>query len=161
MQPGLDARAFVWGRRAARFGGSFNRIGRPALYISLAPETALREAHQVGTLQPTTLVAYDADIGPLVDGGDAAVLKSFGILAEDLRDASWRDHMLSGRTVPTQDLAEAAISQGYAGLLVPSFARGASADACNLVLWAWKHGITVIDNENRLGFFDHCLVFSD
>ncbi|MBU0773728.1 MAG: RES domain-containing protein, partial [Alphaproteobacteria bacterium] len=71
----------VWSREplsgegAARFGGRFNRIGRIALYTSLAPETALREANQVGTLQPTTLVAYQADIGPLLDGRDAAALQ--------------------------------------------------------------------------------------
>ncbi|MGB3352545.1 MAG: RES domain-containing protein, partial [Mycobacterium sp.] len=75
----------VWSREplsgegAARFGGRFNRIGRIALYTSLAPETALREANQVGTLQPTTLVAYQADIGPLVDGRDVAALRPFGI----------------------------------------------------------------------------------
>ena len=75
----------VWSREplsgegAARFGGRFNRVGRAALYASLAPETALREANQVGTLQPTTLVAYQADIGPLLDGRDTAALQPFEI----------------------------------------------------------------------------------
>ena len=32
------------------------------LYTSLSIMTALREANQVGSLQPTTLVSYDADI---------------------------------------------------------------------------------------------------
>ncbi len=42
----------VWSREplsgegAARFGGRFNRIGRIALYTSLAPETALREVNR-------------------------------------------------------------------------------------------------------------------
>lgn len=139
------------GEGAARFGGRFNRIGRPALYTSLAPETALREANQVGTLQPTTLVAYQADIGPLLDGRDTAALQPFYVAPAALSDPSWRDKMLSGQSVPTQDLAEAAIGKGYAGIVVPSYARGASADSLNLVLWVWDGRITLVDDDDRLG----------
>mgnify|MGYP001250931317 FL=1 len=126
-------------------------MGRTALYTSLAPETALREANQAGTLQPTTLVAYQADIGPLLDGRDTAALHPFGITPAELADPSWRDRMLSGKPVPTQDLAEAAIAQGYAGIVVPSYARGAPADALNLVLWDWDGRITLVDDDDRLG----------
>ncbi len=139
------------GEGAARFGGRFNRIGRPALYTSLAPETALREANQVGTLQPTTLVAYEADIGPLLDGVDIAALEPFQISPAELADPSWRDRMLSGKPVPTQELAEAAIAQGFAGIVVPSYARGAPADALNLVLWDWEERIKLVDDDDRLG----------
>jgi len=139
------------GEGAARFGGRFNRIGRPALYTSLAPETALREANQVGTLQPTTLVAYEADIGPLLDGVDIAALEPFQISPAELADPSWRDWMLSGKPVPTQELAEAAIAQGFAGIVVPSYARGAPADALNLVLWDWEERIKLVDDDDRLG----------
>ena len=41
------------GAGAEKYGGRINRVGRPALYTSLDPDTALREANQVGTLQPT------------------------------------------------------------------------------------------------------------
>ena len=139
------------GEGAARFGGRFNRIGRPALYTSLAPETALREANQVGTLQPTTLVAYEADIGPLLDGVDIAALEPFQKSPAELADPSWRDRMLSGKPVPTQELAEAAIAQGFAGIVVPSYARGAPADALNLVLWDWEERIKLVDDDDRLG----------
>ncbi|MDF8333680.1 RES family NAD+ phosphorylase [Novosphingobium cyanobacteriorum] len=139
------------GKGAARFGGRFNCSGRPALYTSLAPETALREANQVGTLQPTTLVAYQADIGPLLDGRDTAALQPFGMAPEELADPSWRDRMFSGRPVPTQDLAEAAIAQGFVGIVVPSYARGAPAEAINLVLWDWAKRITFVDDDDRLG----------
>jgi RES domain-containing protein len=107
--------------------------------------------HQAGTLQPTTLVAYQADIGPLLDGRDTAALHPFGITPAELADPSWRDRMLSGKPVPTQDLAEAAIAQGYAGIVVPSYARGAPADALNLVLWDWDGRITLVDDDDRLG----------
>lgn len=53
--------------------------------------------------------------------------------------------------MPTQDLAEAAISKGFAGIIVPSFARGARADALNLVLWRWDAMLSLIDDDNRLG----------
>ena len=145
------SRAPLSGEGAARFGGRFNRIGRPALYTSLAPETALREANQVGTLQPVTLVAYRADIGPLLDGRAAVALKPFGMTPADLADPCWRDRMLSGKPVPTQELAEAAIAQGFAGIVVPSYARGAPADALNLVLWAWYGKLELVDDEDRLG----------
>lgn len=145
------SRAPLSGEGAARFGGRFNRIGRPALYTSLAPETALREANQVGTLQPTTFVAYQADIGPLLDGRDAAVLEAFGLAPAELADPAWRDRMLSGKPVPTQELAEAAVAQGYVGIVVPSYARGAPADALNLVLWGWEGRITLVDDDDRLG----------
>lgn len=145
------SRAPLSGEGAARFGGRFNRLGRPALYTSLAPETALREANQVGTLQPTTLVAYQADIWPLLDGRDTAALEPFGMAPAALADPSWRDRMLSGKPVPTQELAEAAIAHGYVGIIVPSYARGAPVDALGLVLWDWEARITLIDDDDRLG----------
>lgn len=145
------SRTSLLGEGAARFGGRFNRIGRPALYTSLAPETALREANQVGTLQPTTLVAYRADVGPLLDSRDLAALEPFHVSPADLADPSWRDRMLSGKPVPTQELAETAIAHGFAGIIVPSYARGAPRDALNLVLWDWEGRLTLVDDHDRLG----------
>jgi RES domain-containing protein len=42
----------------------------PALYTSLTIMTAPKEANQVGNLQPTTLVSYDADIEDVFDCRD-------------------------------------------------------------------------------------------
>ena len=145
------AREPLSGEGAARFGGRFNRIGRHALYTSLDADTALREANQVGTLQPTTLVAYRADVGPLLNGRDPDALKPFAMTPAALADSSWRDQMLARATVPTQELSEKAVAKGFAGILVPSFARGASADSLNLVLWQWEGKLMVIDDDNRLG----------
>ena len=147
----IYAREPLSGVGAEKYGGRFNRIGRPTLYTSLHPDTALREANQVGTLQPTTLVAYNADIEPLLDGRDAKALAPFGLEPTELADPGWRDRMLKREVVPTQELAEAAIGEGYTGILVPSFARGARPDGINLGLWQWDGHLTLGDDDNRLG----------
>ena len=67
-----------------------------------------------------------------------------------MADPTWRDRMLKREAVPTQELAEDAISEGYAGILVPSFARGARPDAINLVLWRWDGALRLVDDDNRL-----------
>ena len=59
------AREPLSGRGAELYGGRFNAKGTPALYTSLDPATALREANPVGRPQPTTLVSYKADLGPI------------------------------------------------------------------------------------------------
>lgn len=52
--------------------------------------------------------------------------------------------------MPTQELAEHLIGEGYAGLIVPSYTRGAPADARNLVLWEWDGRLQLVDDEGRL-----------
>ena len=142
------------GRGAEFYGGRFNRKGTPALYASLTPMTALREANQVGALQPTTLVAYDADIRPVFDSRDAGALSAFGMTHDDLAAAGWRDEMIAHGESSTQKFARRLVAEGYAALLVRSFARGASRNALNLVLWRWSPGpptkLAVIDDDGRL-----------
>jgi len=142
------------GRGAQLYGGRFNLKGTPALYASLSPVTALREANQVGTLQPTTLVAYDADLRPVFDTRDTGFLARFDMTSRDLASITWRDEMMTNRESQTQKFARRLIAAGYAALLVPSFARGASSTDLNLVLWRWGDAaptkLVLIDDENRL-----------
>ena len=144
------ARDPMSGEGARRNGGRFNRPGRETLYTALAPDTAIREANQVGDLQPTTLVAYRADIGPLLDGRDPRLLARYGFKPSMLADKGWRMKALLGEPVPTQELAETMIADGFAGLFVPSFVRGASPDDVNLVLWQWNGMLELIDDDGRL-----------
>ena len=150
----VHAREPLSGRGAALHGGRFNRKGVPALYTALAPLTAVREANQVGDLQPTTLVAYRADLGPVFDSRDAAALATRGMTAEDLADTRWRARMIAGEPVPTQDLAAALIDDGFGGIVVRSYAAGTSETDLNLVLWRWNDApdrrLEVIDDEARL-----------
>jgi RES domain-containing protein len=142
------------GQGAALHGGRFNPKGTAALYLSLAVTTALREANQAGSLQPTTLVSYDADIDGIVDSRDEEALARHGMDRVTLADAAWRDRMRTDGRSRTQVFALGLITQGYRGLLVRGFAPGATADDLNLVLWRWGDAaperLTLIDDEGRL-----------
>jgi RES domain-containing protein len=147
------AREPLSGRGAELYGGRFNAKGTPTLYTSLDPATALREANQVGSLQPTILVSYKADLGPIFDTRHQDGLDRYGATEAMLADPVWRMKMLDGQLVPTQELARALNADGFAGLLIQSFAKGASSSDFNIVLWGWagKNGsLEVVDDEERL-----------
>lgn len=148
------ARSPLSGEGAARFGGRFNPKGMAALYTSLKPETAMREANQVGAFQPITLVAYHAEVRHIFDATDPQNLESVGMSVSQIGDPTWRDVMLSGSIAPTQRLALDLAGQGYAGILVPSFAPHTPLGAQNLVLWQWGNEppalLRLIDDQGRL-----------
>jgi RES domain-containing protein len=102
------------GEGARRYGGRFNPRGTPALYASLSIMTALREANQIGSLQPTTLVAYDAEIDTVFDATDAAALRDEGMDAAALAASTWRDEMKAKGVSRSQSFARALIAKGYA-----------------------------------------------
>jgi len=148
------AREPLSGKGAEFYGGRFNPKGVPALYASLAVMTALREVNQIGSLQPTTLVSYDAEIGNVFDGRDEKALRAEGMDAAALADTSWRDQMKNAGEARSQSFARMLIAKGFHGLLVRSFAPGATESDLNLVLWVWSDKLpsrlTLIDDENRL-----------
>jgi RES domain-containing protein len=150
----IYAREPLSGRGAELHGGRFNPKGTPALYCSLAVLTAVREANQVGNLQPTTLVSYDAEIEEVFDSRDEAALQAEGMDAAALADTSWRDQMKASGEARTQAFARNLIAKGYTGLLVRSFAHGATESDLNLVLWQWGDAaptrLILIDDEHRL-----------
>jgi RES domain-containing protein len=150
----IYAREPMSGRGAKLYGGRFNRKGTPALYLSLSVMTALREANQAGSLQPTTLVSYDADIEKVFDSRDDAALRAEGVDAAVLADTTWRDQMKAAGQAATPALARRLAEAGYDGLLVRSFAPGATGNDLNLVLWNWSdrlpRRLTPIDDERHL-----------
>ena len=137
------------GAGAMRYGGRFNKVGRAALYTSLKPEFALREANQVGALKPTTLVSYRARLSSVFDATAADRLAAYDITVPELADDGWREKMLAAKPVPTQELSERLIADGHAGMLVRSFAP-ANSGGLNLVLWDWSDGLELVDDEQRL-----------
>ncbi len=150
----IHARDPLSGEGARRYGGRFNPKGMPALYTAQSVMTAIREANQIGTLQPTTLVACEADIGPIFDGTDTAALTAHGLNPADLAADDWRARMLADGKAPTQGLAERLKASGFAGMQVRSFAKGATDADLNLVLWVWGPDaptkLRLVDDEGRL-----------
>jgi RES domain-containing protein len=145
----------ISGDGAALTGGRFNRKGEPTLYLSLDVMTAIVEcthgfAHR---LLPLTMCEYDVDCEPVADLRDAAGRASFGV---DLADLScpWLDHQLAGREAASWRVADRLRGDGYCGMLVPSFAVGATDANRNLVLWTWganlPQQVTVYDPSGRL-----------
>lgn len=65
------AREPLSARGAEGYGGRFNACGTPALYTTLDPATALREANQAGSLQPSVLVSDRAGDGAVFDARGA------------------------------------------------------------------------------------------
>lgn len=150
----IYAREPMSGRGAELYGGRFNRKGTPALYLSLSVMTALREANQAGSLQPTTLVCYDADIERIFDSRDETALRAEGMDPVSLADPTWRDRMKATGEAKTQTFARHLAAAGYNGLLVRSFAPGATENDINLVLWQWSDAapcrLILVDDEGRL-----------
>lgn len=142
------------GRGSELYGGRFNRKGTPALYTSLTVTTALKEANQVGSFQPTTLVSYEADIRVVFDARDEAALAAYEVDGKTLADPTWRDQMRKTGEAATQKFARDLVSKGYYGLLVRSFAAGTNDNDLNLVLWRWGSSppsrLDLIDDEGRL-----------
>lgn len=151
----MYARNSLSGEGAKRFGGRFNARGVAALYTSLSPLTAIRESNQIGNLQPTTLVAFDADIEHVFDARASESLDGYGMTLAELAFDGWRENMLKGGMARTQSFANQLIEDGMSGLLVRSFARGATEQEANLVLFKWgEHAparLSIIDDESRLG----------
>jgi RES domain-containing protein len=150
----IYAREPLPGRGAELYGGRFNPKGVPVLYSSLTALTALREANQAGSLQPTTLVSYDAEVDGVFDTRDEAALAAEGMDGASLADDKWRDQMKATGEARTQAFARGLIAKGYRAMFVRSFAPGATKDDLNLVLWQWGDSLpsrlTLIDDENRL-----------
>lgn len=150
----IYAREPLSGRGAELYGGRFNPKGMPALYTSLTVMTALREANQAGSLQPTMLVSYEAEIENVFDSRDEATLKEEGMNSSTLADGRWRDQMKVSGEATTQAFARNLIAKRFDALLVRSFAQGTTGDDLNLVLWRWSDALpcrlVLIDDENRL-----------
>jgi RES domain-containing protein len=136
------------GQGAAVTGGRFNPVGMPTLYTARRLETAWLEAQQAFPFkaQPMTLCAYEVDCEDILDLTDAATLAAYKIAQDDLACA-WKD--LSSWAI-TQRL----VAAGIAGIIVPSFAKGAVAADVNVVFWDWApnppHQLRVIDDDQRL-----------
>jgi len=143
------------GEGARRYGGRFNRRGVAALYTSLTPLTAIREAQPLGRpMQPLTLCACEVDAEPVFDASDEERRRALGVRDSDLACPAWEADMLAGAVPASHALADRLIAGGHVGMRVRSFATGAGADDLNLVMWRWSSKrparVVLIDDEDRL-----------
>ncbi|MBI3516233.1 MAG: RES domain-containing protein [Proteobacteria bacterium] len=143
------------GAGAARHGGRFNRVDQPALYTALRFETAWLEAQQgfARKTQPLTLCAYEVDCADVLDLTDDEALRAQHIAADDLACA-WEAIADAGGTPPSWIIADRLRADGIAGIIVPSFAAGATSADRNAVFWTWgrepPHRVVLIDDHARL-----------
>lgn len=143
------------GEGAAVAGGRFNPIGMAALYTSLRIETAWLEAQQSFAFkaQPMTLCAYDVDCDDILDLTSLEIRAEHQIALEDLA-CPWKDLATRRLVPPSWAVTHKLRSQKVAGIVVPSFARGAQPTDINVVFWKWggrrPHQVKVVDDYNRL-----------
>ena len=136
-------------------GARFNPKGAPALYLALTIVTAVKEINQgfAHKIEPCVLCSYDVDCEDIVDLRSEADRKAAGVSLEDMACA-WFSDISQGREPPSWRIAQRLIDVGNAGVLVPSFAPGATAEDQNLVLWKWAkslpHKVSVHDPSGRL-----------
>jgi RES domain-containing protein len=143
------------GAGAALKGRRFNWPGLDALYLSLTVNTVFREvsggfAHR---LTPYVLCSYDVDCEDIADLRTEASRNGLDIALDDLACA-WGDALAMRREPKSWGVVRRLLAGGHAGILVPSFAHGATADDQNLVLWRWgpdlPHRVRVYDPTGKL-----------
>lgn len=143
------------GAGAALKGRRFNWPGLETLYLSLNFNTVFREvsggfAHR---LTPYVLCSYDVECDDIIDLRTDAARAAAGVDLADLACA-WGDALIRGREPTSWAVVKRLLSAGRAGMLVPSFANGASPDDQNLVLWRWgpdlPHRVLVYDPTGKL-----------
>jgi RES domain-containing protein len=136
-------------------GGRFNPVGTPALYLCLSAAGVFCEishglAHRFA---PLTICTYEVDVDDIVDLRTDASRKIAAVAYAALA-CPWALDKAAGREPASWTLARDLIARGTAGILVPSFARGARWDMHNLVLWIWgaarPHLVAVHDPSGRL-----------
>jgi RES domain-containing protein len=76
------------------------------------------------------------DCEDIADLRTDAARASLGVALSDLACA-WGDALIAGREPESWRVVRHLLRDGVAGILVPSFANGATTDDQNLVLWRW------------------------
>ena len=100
-----------------------------------------------------TLCACQLDCDDVIDLTSPGERTRLGIAEADLACA-WEDLAARGFTPPSWSLARRLIGQGTAGIVVRSYAAGATAADVNAVFWLWTdqppRQVRVVDDFGRL-----------
>jgi RES domain-containing protein len=127
----------------------------PTLYLALSVTTAIKEANQgfARKIEPFVLCSYEVVCDDIVDLRTPEGLAEQRVSLEDMA-CPWFSFLAQRREPPSWEIARRLYGEGQAGILVPSFAPGATVDDHNLVLWRWSdrppHRVQVFDPSGRL-----------
>jgi RES domain-containing protein len=140
---------------AALKGRRFNWLDLETLYLSLSYHTVFREASGgfAHRLTAYVLCSYDVDCEDIADLRTDAERAALGVSLTDL-SCAWGDSLIAGREPASWAVVRRLLTDGRAGILVPSFATGATVDDQNVVLWRWgpnlPHKVTAYDPTAKL-----------
>jgi RES domain-containing protein len=145
----------ISGEGAAIHGARFNPKGTEALYLGLTIGCAINEANQgfAFKINPCVLCCYDVDCDDIADLRTDTGRTRHGVTLADM-SCPWAADLADGKDPLSWAIARRLISGGWAGILVPSFAVGATPEDQVLVLWDWSgappHRVRVFDPSGRL-----------
>ncbi|SKB92406.1 integrase arm-type DNA-binding domain-containing protein [Sphingopyxis flava] len=129
------------------------RAWRDAMRQQLA--SAIAECTQgfANRLSPLTMCEYDVSCEPLGDLRTEVGRQELGVSLADLA-CGWLTSMRAGADAPSWVVADRFRGEGYAGILVPSFAASSGLTNHNLVLWNWGFDlptrVVLYDPDGRL-----------
>ena len=97
------------------------------------------------------MISYDVDVDGIVDLRTPVGRRAAGVKLVDL-DCAWERDLAYGREPSSWRVANR-LRKTAAGILVPSFARGARTEMHNLVLWKWGPDLPYrVTAQNRLSW---------
>ncbi len=124
----------ISGEGARRYGGRWNRLGQPALYLATDHPTAVAEFHQT-IIRPGTLVAYTVASQRIADLASDDARQHDPRIAVALRE-DWKQMARIAHAEPGGwHLADHFLAAGADGAMVPSIRNPGGT---NLVLWHWS-----------------------
>jgi RES domain-containing protein len=94
------------------------------------------------------LCTYEIDCEDVIDLRGETERRAASVDEDDMA-CPWFAEAAAGREPASWRLSRRLIASGAAGLLAPSFVRGATSADVNLILWRWSAAL-----PNRVAVFD-------